>query len=233
MAPDQTREVGFTTPILWLFATLLGMGLPPFLFLIIFIADTFNRSTTLCCGLPFVMGASMGVAQWLVLRRHFQGIGAWISASTLGGGVGFSLGGGIPLGFVYARILQAYFDPGQPQNSIGDVISSLSIFPTIAVLLLIGLLLGLAVGISQWNVLRRYVRYAGWWPAVNSVAFALTPALVLVPPYFSKITGETLAVSPVIIRVCISLALTLPGVVTGTAMIMLLKESRPVPSSQV
>lgn len=233
MSPDQTREAGFTTPILWLFATSLGMGLPLFLFLIIFIVDSFNRPITLCCGLTFAMGATMGVAQWLVLRRHFQGIGAWIIASTLGGGVGFSLGGGIPLAYLWARALQAYSPVVRQTPLIGDIISSLSIFPTIAVLLLIGLLLGLVIGISQWNVLRRYVRYAGWWPAVNSVAFALTPALVLVPPYFSKITGETPAVSPVIIRVCMSLALTLPGIVTGTAMIMLLKESRPVPSSQV
>ena len=230
MSPDQTREAGFTTPILWLFATLLGMGLPPFLFFdFIIYSDQIN----LFCGLPFAMGATMGVAQWLVLRRHFQGISAWIIASTLGGGVGFSLGGGIPLAYLFARFLQAYMYLGQPQNSIGDIISSLSIFPTIAVLLLIGLLLGLVVGISQWMVLRRYVRYAGWWPAVSSVAFALTPALILVPLYFSELTGETAAVPPVILRICISLALTLPGVVTGTAMIMLLKESRPVPSSQV
>ena len=91
-----------------------------------------------------IIGASVGIAQWLVLRRRIAPIGWWVVASIVGYGVG---------------------------KAVGE--ASVQGIPTVAGLGLIGALIGAFVGIAQWLVLRRHVSLAGWWVLANIAAWAL------------------------------------------------------------
>ena len=75
--------------------------------------------------------------------------------------------------------------------------------------LLSGLVTGTAVGTAQWLLLRKQVRWAGWWIAASAVAWA---------------TGLSLAPaldSPVLPRIVISAVL--PSLITGTTLELLLR----------
>jgi hypothetical protein len=60
-----------------------------------------------------------------------------------------------------------------------------------------GLLIGLSIGLAQWLILRREVQWAGWWIAVNIIAW--TTGMAFLPGLFSTgalvglITATTLA----------------------------------------
>jgi len=66
-----------------------------------------------------------------------------------------------------------------------------------------GVILGVFVGVAQWLLLRNHVRWAGWWVAINVVAW--TSGFALVPGFFT--TGMV------------------PGVITGITLDLLLRSS--------
>ena len=87
-------------------------------------------------------GAVIGAAQWLALRRYL-GVGpAWVLVTALGVAIGDAVG---------ASLTGAV-------TGIGD-------------LLIIGLATGVAVGLSQWTLLRGRVRAANLWVPVVAVAW--------------------------------------------------------------
>ena len=55
--------------------------------------DIFALGTEAYMGAVFgtVLGASLGIAQWLVLRRQVSDPGPWVLASTVGGAVTFAV----------------------------------------------------------------------------------------------------------------------------------------------
>lgn len=87
-------------------------------------------------------GAVIGAAQWLALRRYLSIGPGWIGATALGVAVGDGLG---------ALLTGA-------GTGIGD-------------LLITGLATGVAVGLSQWALLRTGVRAAFAWVPVVAVAW--------------------------------------------------------------
>ena len=101
-------------------------------------------------------GASVGMMQWLILRRQLSRAGWWVLASMVGGAVGFSLVGWFPLdptvGFGLIGLV----------GRLGDV--------TVAAVL--GIQIGAPVGIMQWFVLRQRFFRAGWWILANIIGFA-------------------------------------------------------------
>ena len=97
-----------------------------------------------------VFGASVGIAQWLVLRRQVSRAGWWVLASTVGLAVG---------GVVVEAVL---------------VGGALLVGET-----LVFAVFGASVGIAQWLVLRRWqVSRAGWWVLASTVGFAVTGVVV-------------------------------------------------------
>jgi hypothetical protein len=94
-----------------------------------------------------VFGAAVGLAQWLVLRRFFEGSGWWILATALGSAAGLSL-----TNMIHRILLgvSGYLVAG----SLG------------------GAALGLVVGIAQWMVLRRHLRKASWWVIVTAAGWS-------------------------------------------------------------
>ena len=108
-----------------------------------------------------VAGASMGTAQWLVLRRHIPGAGWWVLASTVGLAVGFA---------VALAVSEAV---GLTVGLTGG--SHFSSEPV--ALVLFGAVAGASMGTAQWLVLRRQVSQTGWWVLASIVGVALSVAV--------------------------------------------------------
>jgi hypothetical protein len=96
-----------------------------------------------------VIGISVGMMQWLVLRRRMSGAGWWILVTI----VGFAIGK-----FVADAIGQAL------SGAVGLVLS--------------GAAIGTALGIAQWLILRRHVAQAGWWALASILAWAVGWAII-------------------------------------------------------
>jgi hypothetical protein len=62
---------------------------------------------------------------------------------------------------------------------------------------LTGLLIGLTTGSAQWLILRREVHWAGWWIAINVIAWttglAFLPGLISTGAMVGLITATALA----------------------------------------
>jgi len=62
---------------------------------------------------------------------------------------------------------------------------------------LAGLLIGVAIGSAQWLILRREVRWAGWWIVINIIAWttglAFLPGLISTGAIVGLITATALA----------------------------------------
>ena len=113
-------------------------------------------------GLLFAaVGAMVGVAQWVVLRRLIAGAGGWIAASAFGAVVGTAAVG------LFLNLLSWAWAPW----SVGWLATGAS-----------G---GAAVGAVQWVVLRRAVGGAGWW-VLASAAAASAGAI----PYYLLTLGD-------------------------------------------
>ena len=96
-----------------------------------------------------VIGASIGIAQGLVVRRRIGSMGRWVLVSSIGFGVGKALGEGAVGGMTVW---------------LGHLLS--------------GAIIGVAIGIAQWLILRRRVARAEWWVLANIAAWALGWSLI-------------------------------------------------------
>ncbi len=115
-----------------------------------------------------VVGAVVGLLQWLVLRERVAiPRGRWVLV-TAGGWV-------IPL-------LPGFLSGGEAGLGLGFAISAV-----------VGLSTGAIVGLLQWLVLRRHLPQAGWWIGANAIGWlacgAFAPASVTVT---AALTGFTL-----------------------------------------
>ncbi len=141
---DPQRSAGLTLPMLVLAAVLCGAA----------------------CGL------SIGLAQWVVLRRELRQIGGWVAATLVGyGSIGL-----LPL-------IANAFQPGWMDWALTLIINGkmhwlarvepswpmAAWLPGAITLTLFGAVLGLV----QWLVLRGRVVHAGWWIAISAGAWAL------------------------------------------------------------
>jgi len=92
------------------------------------------------------LGAAVGFAQWLVLRKTFQGSGWWILATALGAGLGLA-----GTNFIHRFLL----------GTGGYLVVGGAGFAA----------LGLVVGLAQWWVLRIHLKRAGWWVLISAVGW--------------------------------------------------------------
>ncbi len=97
-----------------------------------------------------VCGGLLGIAQRRVLQRPAPQFGWWVEASTVGGAVGWAMGGALALVVDEVQIFTMVFAVG-----------------------------GASVGIAQWLVLRRQVDRAGWWVLASTVGWAMGVAVAL------------------------------------------------------
>ena len=96
-----------------------------------------------------IIGTAIGIAQWLVLRRQVNPVGWWPVLSIVGFGLGKAAGEALTQG------LSAPIGHG-----------------------LVGAVIGLSVGVTQWLVLRRHVEGAAWWVPANVAAWAVAWSII-------------------------------------------------------
>ena len=105
-----------------------------------------------------MIGAWFGFMQWLPLRARILQSRKWIGASSFGVAIGS------PLSWLVYRWI---FESPIANRPDGFYFSFGYAYVTF------GVLLGLAIGVSQWSVLRQQVYGAGWWIIVLPICFAL------------------------------------------------------------
>ncbi|MFH1881839.1 MAG: hypothetical protein ABIL62_03890, partial [Planctomycetota bacterium] len=146
----MSSRPGWSLFIKWIVANMVGMAIVSVVFTSMGI-----ESSEIWWGFVMflVLGLTLGIAQWSVLRSYINKASLWILATA----IGFPLGVG--MGVAVA------FTIGQ---SISQSISDLSVANTILFILsLIGLPFG--PGIAQWLVLRRQVKRASLWILANAI----------------------------------------------------------------
>jgi lipoprotein signal peptidase len=107
-----------------------------------------------------VIGAIVGLGQWLVLRNRLGRIAAWTLATALGVG----------LGNVTGRLIYAYMTRDCWPSFFPDY--CFDFFWVLQVRCVAGAICGTLVGIAQGIALRRQPRYAGWWVLTNIIAWS-------------------------------------------------------------
>lgn len=107
-----------------------------------------------------VLGAAVGILQWLVLRRYISRAGWWVLASIVGGTVGLLIG--------YVGLRTVLGGPIGVHAMEGS--SALSWVLGGAVL---GLAVGASLGTFQWLVLRRHVVRAGQWMMASTLGWLI------------------------------------------------------------
>ncbi len=121
-------------------------------------------------------GSTIGLAQWLALRRELARAGWWVGATIAGFaslGVFALVADAIQPGwFTWAATLicsgklfwLARVNPDWSASSWAPGALTYALF-------------GCALGLFQWFVLRGRVRYAGWWIPINAGGWAVAAAL--------------------------------------------------------
>lgn len=145
-----------------------------------------------------LMGGGLSAGQWLALRRQGFDAGGWPVAGAIAGAVGMALG---MLGiYTFAGI-----GPSVPDERAGA---------------LMGAVLGLAIGLGQWAVLRHEVGGAGAWPLLSLVAGAVALAVAL------PLGGEGRELVP------IGVAALLIASLSGAGMLLLVGQAHPAGAIQ-
>lgn len=164
-------------------------------------------------------GSTIGLAQWLVLRRQIRRIGLWVAATI----VGYASIGLIPLivtaiqpnwsDWAFTLIISgkmhwlARVVADWPNASWAPGAMTLTLF-------------GAALGFFQWLVLRGRVYQAGWWIALSTVGWALAALLNIMPSE----PGPSLTFELMIV---LMIAPAVPIALAGAGIVWLLRRSAP------
>jgi hypothetical protein len=149
-------------------------------------------------------GASLGFAQWLVLRHHLPGVRRrdWVLYTTVAAGIAYVL--------------------GMTPSTLYDLFA-LSTPGMIGITVVLGLLLVPSIGFAQWLVLRRHLPRAGWWVLANAFAWTFGVAIPFV--VLMLVPDESPMGAFIAAGVASGLLMgAVVGAITGVALIRLLKE---------
>jgi hypothetical protein len=103
------------------------------------------------------LGLTLGLAQWVVLRRYISQPFRWVTATLIG--------------YLLCVII-----------IISSNLAALGGMGVWNNVLLLGLL-GTAIGMSQWWILRRHYRSAGWWVLATAAGFICFLWIILIPSH--------------------------------------------------
>lgn len=133
----------------------------------------------------------LGLAQAAVLASRIERAWRWAVASILGGVIGWTL---------FFTLLGSAGGFDRIPESVAGLVAGTS--------------LGLALGLSQWLILRRCVSRAGWWVLASVVGLALCMFVAFL------MGGEGREL------IALSLSGLLAGPLTGLALVWLLRQQR-------
>ena len=158
-------------------------------------------------------GSTIGLGQWIVLRKYLPRIGLWVAATI----VGYASIGLLPLiagviqpgwsDWAFTLIVSgkmhwlARVEPSWPAASWLPGTITLSMF-------------GAVLGVAQWLVLRHRVDHAGQWIAISAVGWALAAALSFLPS----------------VLVVVLMSFDVPIIVAGAGMVWLLNGPKTSPT---
>lgn len=159
--------------MLWLegtLATLIGyvVGTLAILHLAIQLAYTAQPAWLAAAVGGAVLGAAVGGAQWLVLRRNGHAVGArWVLASLAGGLLGLALGTALSDALAMTTLLPT------------DRETAARMVPARAALTAgaTGAVFGLLLGSFQWLALRRPRSLTVWWVVANGLGWMVAMGL--------------------------------------------------------
>ncbi len=156
-------------------------------------------------------GSTIGLAQWLVLRRELKRAGLWVVATV----AGYASIGVLPL-------IAGAFQPGWSDWAFTLILNGkmhwlarvvadwpAAAWPPGALTLT---LFGAVLGFAQWLMLRRRVYQAGWWIAISTGGWACATLAV------------ALITSPFWI---VSASWDVPVIIGGAGMFWLLRRAAP------
>ena len=171
----------------WVAATIVGWAIG---FFVCEAIKPFLFDITHLGGDGLVIGAGVGIAQGLVLRRQTGRFGSWVLLSSLGFGIGKLAGETIAQGMTAA---------------LGHLVT--------------GAVIGVAVGIAQWLILRRHVARAEWWVLANVAAWAVGWSVI------SLVEGAE-DIATLIVYLIGGSGAALAGIITAYALLRL-RRARP------
>lgn len=104
----------------------------------------------------FMVGLSVGIAQWIVLRRHVERSGLWVLATILGTSISIVVASAM-LHSIGGETISSIL-----ANSVPKILANVSMMAAF----------GAFIGLAQWLVLRQRTSQAGWWVLANSLGWA-------------------------------------------------------------
>jgi hypothetical protein len=146
--PQKTPSFDFILWVQWVLATTLGWAVGWIIS-------------------EFAVGVTVGLAQWIVLRKRIEHPELWVLAS----GIGWAAGRGLVVAVL----------PSQATVLAGGII-------------------GAALGLAQWLVLRQRVVKSWWWIIVSGLGWAVGLTAFLGVPLVGSIVGAAtgLALEPLL-----------------------------------
>jgi hypothetical protein len=140
----------------WLFATLVGIIIGMAIVFLGLIPLRNNSSQAAQAARGFVIGAAfgatVGTAQWFVLRRYFDRVGWWVLLTFIG--------------WVAYWVL----------NTMNLLVKAqgIAFIPDLLNLAIFGVILG----VLQWLLLRKKIHFAGWWVPANIAGMMLASLVI-------------------------------------------------------
>ncbi|MCH7589165.1 MAG: hypothetical protein IIC78_14195 [Chloroflexi bacterium] len=158
MTKDSERaQIGWSFWLAWMLAStvVLAVGITVGGVVIVFGAAVAVEGRGILIGAVggAVVGASLGIVHWFVLRWKVSGSARWILANAAGGAVGFALA--VAVLRILDLVDSGFFSISVDADDRG------------ATWLVIVIAIGASYGIAQWLVLRRKVSRSGRWILAN------------------------------------------------------------------
>jgi hypothetical protein len=101
-----------------------------------------------------LLGAAMGLGQWLLLRRRTPISFGWVGASAIGGMLGMAFG---------MALESSVLPTAVPQDATREATALIIPWHVAWQTAVAGALFGLGMGLGQYMFLRQFVRDAAWW----------------------------------------------------------------------
>jgi hypothetical protein len=173
--------------------------------------------TLMMAGMMIAAGALEGVivgfAQWLVLRRRIHRLRRreWVAATAIGALVAWAMGMA-PNTLMALNQSAGSSPPPEMSNAVKYALASV-----------MGVVLGMILGASQWRALRRYVSGASLWIWANAAAWAVGMPVIFIGAGASPVGASALRMVFTVFMT-IAAAGASVGAIHGAALLWLLRE---------
>ena len=167
-----------------------------------------------------MLGGILGTAQWLVLRTRLPVNAYWVLATAAACTFFIAAHNGLEILEEQYRSRMIHFWDSIPTPLVRRIVDVIYVRVTLSDLreiISISILLGLALGLAQWIILRRHLQHAGWWIWINLAGSALAYWLAF------RLQADSFTTF---------FYFFLYGLFTGAGLLLLIKRNRQPPPSE-